>query len=221
MEACPSIEFDFNMQFPAEYHDLYNAGVPMVPEGSVYPFYSPAFDGAVMLTPPQSDDCHSSLDDGSESGSVHHDYQANNLFCKTDMGLPIVAQCDLDALSNAGDQPQHTPVKKMKKTNLASLTEEERVVRRRTKNREAAALSRERKRSRLETLEKQVERQKKLNATLVNERDLMKVEAMRLRGEVEYLKSVLSKSLTVAHLFGAPKADPVDPPMSPFMLSVH
>jgi hypothetical protein len=220
MDAYTTLDFDFTMMQGPEFPDVFPCVPPgmMVQERSSYPYYSPAFDGEVMLTPPRTaSDDQSSMSDGSESGSVHHAAGVFQQLTKDEMAQLSVCQADLEALSNAGDQPQHTHAKKMKKTSLANLSEEERAVRRRTKNREAAALSRQRKRSKLETLEKQVERQKKINGTLINERDVMKVETNRLRGEVEYLKSVLSKSLAVAHMY-KPGADV---PVSPFMLTVH
>jgi hypothetical protein len=86
---------------------------------------------------------------------------------------------------------QHAPVKKMK----ADKVEDERVVRRRTKNREAAQASRLRKRMRLETLEALVAEQKAITHAIMSERDNMMRENVALRAEVEYLKQALRVSM--------------------------
>jgi len=88
---------------------------------------------------------------------------------------------------------QHTPVKKMKSD--VCKPEEERVVRRRTKNREAAQASRLRKRVKLETLEGLVAEQKAITHAIMSERDNMMRENASLRHEVEYLKQALRVSM--------------------------
>jgi hypothetical protein len=91
---------------------------------------------------------------------------------------------------------QHTTVKKVK-ANVARVpaVEEDRIVRRRTKNREAAQASRQRKRMRLETLEAMVAEQKAITAAIMTERDTMHRENATLRAEVEYLKEALRTSM--------------------------
>jgi hypothetical protein len=87
---------------------------------------------------------------------------------------------------------QHAPVKKMMKH---EKHEDDRVVRRRTKNREAAQASRLRKRMRLETLESLVAEQKSITHAIVVERDNMMRENATLRTEIEYLKQALRSSM--------------------------
>jgi len=86
---------------------------------------------------------------------------------------------------------QHATVKKMKHEKV----EDDRVVRRRTKNREAAQASRLRKRMRLETLESLVAEQKAITHSIVADRDNMMRENATLRAEVEYLKQALRVSM--------------------------
>jgi len=90
---------------------------------------------------------------------------------------------------------QHTPMKKIKAHVGKSVQEEERIVRRRTKNREAAQASRLRKRQRLEHLEGLVAEQKAITAQLIGERDTIQRENATLRSEVEYLKEALRTSM--------------------------
>jgi hypothetical protein len=90
---------------------------------------------------------------------------------------------------------QHTTVKKIKANVSRPVVEEDRVVRRRTKNREAAQASRLRKRLRLETLEGMVAEQKSITAAIMTERDNMQRENGALRSEVEYLKEALRTSM--------------------------
>jgi len=85
----------------------------------------------------------------------------------------------------------HAPTKKMR----GDRQEDERVVRRRTKNREAAQASRLRKRMRLDTLENLVAEQKAITHAIMVERDNMMRENMALRSEVEYLKQALRVSM--------------------------
>jgi hypothetical protein len=85
----------------------------------------------------------------------------------------------------------HAPMKKMK----GDRQEDDRVVRRRTKNREAAQASRLRKRMRLDTLETLVSEQKAITHAIMTERDNMMRENMTLRSEVEYLKQALRVSM--------------------------
>jgi len=86
-------------------------------------------------------------------------------------------------------------VKKIKANVSKPVLEEDRVVRRRTKNREAAQASRLRKRMRLETLEGMVAEQKAITAAIMTERDNMQRENATLRSEVEYLKEALRTSM--------------------------
>jgi uncharacterized sporulation protein YeaH/YhbH (DUF444 family) len=166
--------------------------------------------------------------DGSDTGSAAPQsspadaYDNNGLFRTVpDMDLLSVSRTDLELLEQASVEPQRPHKKKMKaKVSLANLTEEERLVRRRKKNREAAQLSRHRKMMRLDTLEQQVAHQKAINGTLLHEREILKRETQALRSEVDYLKMVLSKSLSVANVFGSLEQDP-DPEPSSFLLSVH
>jgi len=83
----------------------------------------------------------------------------------------------------------------MKANSSRPPVEEERVVRRRTKNREAAQASRLRKRVRLETLEGLVAEQKAITAAIMAERDNMQRENATLRSEVEFLKEALRSSM--------------------------
>jgi hypothetical protein len=103
----------------------------------------------------------------------------------------------LKACDPNGSYPtkQHAPVRKMKANLSKTNVEEERIVRRRTKNREAAQASRLRKRQRLEHLEGLVAEQKAISAQLIAERDTMTRENSTLRSEVEYLKEALRTSL--------------------------
>jgi len=77
-----------------------------------------------------------------------------------------------------------------------------------------------RKRAKLDDLERRLDIQKSVNSNLMNEREVMRGETMRLRNEVDYLKSVLAKSLAVAQLFGANVKTEPEVPRS-FVLSVH
>jgi len=90
---------------------------------------------------------------------------------------------------------QHTPVKKMKANVARVPVEEDRIIRRRTKNREAAQASRQRKRMRLETLEAMVAEQKAITAAIMTERDTMHRENATLRSELAYLKEALRSSV--------------------------
>lgn len=102
--------------------------------------------------------------------------------------------------------PKHKIKKKAPKptkAELAKMTDEERALRRRRKNREAAQLSRLRKRVKLETLEQLLGKEKELTSQLCNEREVLLRENNSLKDEVNYLKEVLRKSLSVANAFNA------------------
>eukprot|EP00300_Choanocystis_sp_HF-7_P027222 c32298_g1_i1.p3 GENE.c32298_g1_i1~~c32298_g1_i1.p3 ORF type:complete len:244 (+),score=40.60 c32298_g1_i1:213-944(+) len=79
------------------------------------------------------------------------------------------------------------------KTKAANMSEEERVVLRRLKNREASQLSRDRKRQRLEVLEAEVAHQKTIVHAVERERDdALRVAAM-LRAELAHIKAAFSR----------------------------
>jgi len=105
--------------------------------------------------------------------------------------LEVLKSCDPEKYPTK----QHTPVKKIRAHIGKVAVEEERVVRRRTKNREAAQASRLRKRQRLELLEGLVAEQKAITAQLVSERETMQRDNSTLRSEVEYLKEALRTSM--------------------------
>lgn len=80
------------------------------------------------------------------------------------------------------------PTKRSKPVSAASLTEEERVLRRRLKNREASQMSRDRKRQRLEVLEAEVNEQKAIVASVSHERDMALLEVQRLNAMLAQLQ---------------------------------
>lgn len=78
------------------------------------------------------------------------------------------------------------------KVKVANLTEEERIVYRRLKNREASQLSRDRKRQRLEILEAEVADQKAIVAQVEHERNQALCELSILRNELSTLRARLA-----------------------------
>jgi len=233
MDLFPTyLDADCDQMLQYQYSDSYsNVFVPTgappmgVADGSHCNFFASPLDTEAMFT--NSDE---QSYDGSDSASVQHgstlDANDNYGVFRTvpDMDSLSVSRTDLELLEQVNSEPQRPHKRKMKaKVSLANLTEEERVVRRRKKNREAAQLSRHRKMMKLDTLEQQVADQKAINGSLLHEREILKREAQALRSEVEYLKMVLNKSLSVASVFGALDQDPEPAPHLPssFLLSVH
>jgi len=222
MDVYPAFDATCNPALmPYAYNDAF---LPTVPIDGYFVDSADALIGADVMDQDAASDGASFSDSGSYMPVP--DTNDDHIFgrIKEEMMAAArngVSQCDLDALELASNDEPHHPVKKARgKTNLASLTEEERLLRRRKKNREAAQLSRYRKRAKLDDLERRLDIQKSVNSNLMNEREVMRGETMRLRNEVDYLKSVLAKSLAVAQLFGANVKTEPEVPRS-FVLSVH
>lgn len=150
----------------------------------------PAFEASTGLTFPFPSQCGVNpqyLQQGSNESNLPYNLQEGVL-----ASLEALKACDPE---KGYPTKQHTPVKKIKAHVSKVNVEEERIIRRRTKNREAAQASRLRKRQRLEHLEGLVSEQKAITAQLVAERETMTRENSTLRSEVEYLKEALRTSM--------------------------
>jgi len=178
--------------FEFQAQDAFPSTIEADLEFTIQEYDFPPSNDLVFLSPSidiTRDDALSSHSDGGSSHTEGSDYGRFQ-------EVPVVNSGDRDAVSNPYESHDLAP-KKRKKESLASLTEEQRIDRRRKKNRVAAAESRARKQQRLSVLEVEVAGQKSLNNTLLQSNESLRSENEKLKLDVERLRLALYKKSVV------------------------
>jgi cell division protein FtsB len=147
------------------------------------------------------------LDDSYDGASSHTEMSE---FCRS-QEVPVMFQSDLEAISSPSEMHQLTPKAKRKKMSLAALTADQRLSRRRQKNRLAAQESRQRKQVKLCTLEDEVANHKAFNDTLNAKNDALRFENEKLASEVKRLRSELEYFRTAVTQVIQPGGDRFSP----------
>jgi hypothetical protein len=155
----------------------------------------------ILGVPPLPSELYGGSDDVSTHGSTVETAESDLGFTQEVPMSPVemaamprvpvsIYQVDFDAVTYPRDVPHAlAPKPKRKKESLAHMSEEQKLNRRRAKNRDAAAKSRANKLSKLSVLEDEVQNQASLNNLLTAELDALRIENARLKAEAESLRS--------------------------------